>query len=184
MYTLFIDTHASLITVALYDGKNLLIQTQQSEYSHAVYLANMIKNILNDNSLTVLDIKNIVAVNGPGSFTGLRIGLSQAKTLAYSLNVPIYLISSLTCYLISDDRKCDKVCVMEDSKGFYVSVFDKDNNVLVSEQYVDSADDYLKYYSVRNELDVAKVIKYALNQSDVDVHLVRANYVKKIEVEK
>ena len=181
--TLFIDTHDSLITVALYDGSKLIIKTQESLYSHAKYLMPMIDNILKENNLTVKDIKEIVAINGPGSFTGLRIGLSAAKTLAYSLNIPIYLISSLTAYLISSDIKEDKMAVIEDNKGYYVSAFDKDNNCILEETYKENIDD-LNYIVVPEKLDVVKVIEFAKKSSPVDAHLVRANYVKKIEVEK
>lgn len=184
MFTLFIDTHGELITVALYDGKELIVKTQESEYSHAKYLAPMIDSILKENSLNVRDIKNVVAVNGPGSFTGLRIGLSEAKTFAYSLNIPIYLISSLTSYLVSDDSSCDKFCILPENRGFYVSGLSKNNEPLMEEVYLENIQDYENKYLVSHNLDVKKVIDYALNSEPVDAHLVRANYVKKIEVEK
>lgn len=184
MYTLFIDTHGELITVALYDGNKLFVKTQMSEYSHAVYLAPMIKNILKENDLTVKDIKNIVAVNGPGSFTGLRIGLSAAKTLAYSLRVSIYLISSLADYLVSDESKCDKVCILEENRGYYVSVFNKENETILEDSYVEDISEFSGKYRVSEKLNIVNVINYALSKKSTDVHLVRANYVKKIEVEK
>lgn len=184
MYTLFIDTHAELITVGLYDGVKLLYKTKESHYSHAVYLAPMVRDILKENSLSVRDIKDIVAVNGPGSFTGLRIGLAHAKTLAYSLNVPIYLISTLTSYLVSSDEKDNKVCVLEDNKGYYVSEFDSNNNVVFPEEYLEDVNEFQDKFIVPMHLDVIKVIEYAKRSNPVDAHLVRANYVKRIEVEK
>lgn len=184
MYTLFIDTHGELITVALYNEESLILKTQESQYSHAVYLIPMIKSILEDNGLTIKEIKDIVSVNGPGSFTGLRIGLSDAKTMAYALNVPIYLISTLTSYLVSDSSDCNKICVLEDNKGFYISEFDKDNNVILEENYVEDVSDFKDVYRVSLNLDVIKVIEFAKRGKPVDAHLVRANYVKRIEVEK
>lgn len=184
MYTLFIDTHDELITVALKSEDDLYIKTQESEYSHAVYLMPMIKNTLSENNLTVKDIKDIVAVNGPGSFTGLRIGLSVAKTMAYSLDVPIYLVSSLSAYLVSDNYEGNKCAVIEDTKGFYMSIFDKDNNVVKEEEYLENISEYEDIYKVNDVLDVEKVINYAKKSESVDSHLVRANYVKKIEAEK
>lgn len=183
MYTLFIDTHDELITVALYNEKDLIIKTQESFMSHAVYLVPMIDSILKENNLTVKSISNIVAVNGPGSFTGLRIGLSVAKTMAYSLNIPIYLISSLTSYLVSSTLKSDKMAVIEDNKGYYISVFDKDNNIMIPEKYVEEIDG-INYSVVDKKLDIEKVINYAHKLESTPAHLVRANYVKKIEVEK
>ena len=133
--------------------------------------------------MLVNDINKIVAVNGPGSFTGIRIGLTIAKTIGYSLNIDVHLVGSLESYLISSDYEGDKMSVIEDNKGFYIAVFDKNNNVIINESYVDNIDNY-NYYKVENKLDVNKVIDYALNKPATPFHLVRANYVKKIEVEK
>ena len=100
---LFIDTHAELITVALKTDKELFIKTQESEYSHSIYTMPLIQSIFKDNNLNVRDLKKIIVVNGPGSFTGIRIGLSIAKTMAYALKIEINTISSLTAYLVSNN---------------------------------------------------------------------------------
>lgn len=184
MFTLFIDTHGEIITVALYDGIKLVEKTKESHYEHAVYLSTMVRDILNENNLTVKDIKDIVAVNGPGSFTGLRIGLSHAKTMAYLLDVPIYLVSTLSSYLVSSDVDSNKVCVLEDNKGYYVSEFDKDNNVIFEEEYLEDISDFKDKFCVPMKLDIVKVIEYAKKSESINPHLVRANYVKRIEVEK
>ena len=183
MYTLFIDTHDELITVALLNEEKVIEKTKESLYSHAVYLMPMVESILKENSLTVKDIKDIVAVNGPGSFTGLRIGLSAAKVMSYSLNVPIYLVSSLSAYLVSSDIKGNKEAVIEDNKGYYISVFDENNNSLVEETYKEDISEF-NYPKVDEKLDVRKVVNYAKSFEPAKTHLVRANYVKKIEVEK
>ena len=184
MYTLFLSTHSHLITVGLVSDEKVIVKTQESEASHAVYLVPMIESILKENSLSVKNIKDIVCINVPGSFTGLRIGLSVGKTMAYALNVPIYLISSLTSYLVSDDSLCDKICILEESKGYYISIFDKDNNVIKEECFVDDIDSYKNIYRVKEELNVKKVVDYAKKSDNVNPHLVRANYVKTIEAER
>lgn len=181
MYTLFIDTHSSLITVSLYDGLNVITKEQYSEYSHSIFLAPMIKSIIEENNITFKDIKNIVVVNGPGSFTGLRIGLSEAKTISYLLNIPIYLVSSLKAYLVSDDN-LNGVSVLEDNKGFYVC--EKKDGEFLEEEYVNDLENYQNKYIVKEVLNVKKVIEYAFLNKPVNPHLVRANYVKKIEAEK
>ena len=183
MYTLFIDTHDELITVALVNNEKVIEKTKESLYSHAVYLMPMIQDILKENDLTVKDINDIVAVNGPGSFTGLRIGLSAAKVMAYSLNIPIYLVSSLSAYLVSSDIKGSKEAVIEDNKGYYISIFDENNKPIIEEIYKEDISEY-NYPKVEEKLDVKKVVLYAKSFEPVRAHLVRANYVKKIEVEK
>ena len=109
---LFIDTHDELITVALKTKDNLYIKTKESECSHSIYTMPMIASLFDDNNLNIKDLEKIIVVNGPGSFTGIRIGLSIAKTISYALNIPIKTISSLKAYLISSNINEDKMAVI------------------------------------------------------------------------
>ena len=179
---LFIDTHDSLITIALKNKKDLFVKTQESEYSHSVFTMPMIESIFKENNLDVHDLKKIIVINGPGSFTGIRIGLSIAKTMAYALKIDINTISSLTAYLVSNDTKEKRKAVIEDNKGYYISVFDENNKNIVPEYY--SEEDNEDYPKVEEKLDVSKIIDYCKNMKSENPHFVKANYIKKIEVEK
>lgn len=179
---LFIDTHDELITVALKNNDELFIKTQQSEYAHSVYTMPMIEDLFKENNLDIKDLDKIIVVNGPGSFTGIRIGLSIAKTIAYALNIKINTISSLTALLVSNNTNDNKKAVIEDNKGYYISVFDKDNNIIVEETYVE--EDTYDYQLVENKLDINKIINYCNNMESENPHFIKANYIKKIEVEK
>ena len=149
---LFIDTHDELITIALKNKENLFIKTQESEYSHSIYTMPMIESIFKEKNLEIKDLEKVIVINGPGSFTGIRIGLSIAKTLAYALNLSINTISSLTAYLVSNETNDNKKAVIEDNKGYYVSVFDKDNNPVVEEIYCE--EDTYDYPLVEEKLDI------------------------------
>ena len=179
---LFIDTHDELITIALKNNEDLFIKTKVSEYAHSVYTMPMIEEVFKENNLNIKDLEKIIVVNGPGSFTGIRIGLSIAKTLAYALNISINTISSLTAYLVSNETNDNKKAVIEDNKGYYVSVFDKDNNIVVEETYCE--EDTYDYPLVEEKLDVEKIIDYCEDMKSENPHFVKANYIKKIEVEK
>lgn len=179
---LFIDTHDELITIALKNNEDLFIKTKVSEYAHSVYTMPMIEEVFKENNLNIKDLQKIIVVNGPGSFTGIRIGLSIAKTLAYALNISINTISSLTAYLVSNETNDNKKAVIEDNKGYYVSVFDKDNNIVVEETYCE--EDTYDYPLVEEKLDVEKIIDYCKDMKSENPHFVKANYIKKIEVEK
>ena len=179
---LFIDTHSELITIALKNNDDLFIKTKESEYSHSVFTMPMIEEIFKENKLDVKDLKKIIVVNGPGSFTGIRIGLSIAKTMAYALKIDINTISSLTAYLVSNNNKKNRASIIEDNKGYYISVFDKNNKPVVNEYYSEIND--CKYEVVPQKLDVDKIIDYCSNLKSENPHFVKANYVKKIEVEK
>jgi len=178
---LFIDTHGELITIALKTDNDLFVKTKESEYSHSIYTMPMIESLFKDNNLDVKQLKKIIVVNGPGSFTGIRIGVSIAKTMAYALNISINSISSLTAYLVSSENKNKRKCVIEDNKGFYISAFDEKNNVLVDEYY--STVDDLDLPIIKNELNINKIIDYCKTLDSENPHHVKANYVKKIEVD-
>lgn len=179
---LFIDTHTELITIALKTNDNLFIKTKESEYSHSIYTMPMIEKLFKENNLNVKDLDEIIVVNGPGSFTGIRIGLSIAKTIAYALNLKIHTISSLKAYLISSDINEEKMAVIEDNKGYYVCAFDKNNNTIVEETYLE--ENPYQYKEVDYRLDINKIIEYCNKFESENPHHIKANYIKKIEVEK
>lgn len=179
---LFIDTHEELITVALKTKDNLYIKTKESEYSHSIYTMPMIASLFDDNNLDIKDLEKIIVVNGPGSFTGIRIGLSIAKTISYALNIPIKTISSLKAYLISSNLNENKMAVIEDNKGYYVCAFDKNNNEILEEQYI--AENNYNYKEVDYKLDINKIIDYLKDKENENQYFIKANYIKKIEVEK
>ncbi|MGM9874513.1 MAG: tRNA (adenosine(37)-N6)-threonylcarbamoyltransferase complex dimerization subunit type 1 TsaB [Bacilli bacterium] len=179
---LFIDTHTELITIALKTKDNLFIKTKESEYSHSIYTMTMIEELFKENNLNVKDLDEIIVVNGPGSFTGIRIGLSIAKTIAYALNLKIHTISSLKAYLISSDINEEKMAVIEDNKGYYVCAFDKNNNTIVEETYLE--ENPYQYKEVDYRLDINKIIEYCNKFESENPHHIKANYIKKIEVEK
>lgn len=179
---LFIDTHDSLITIALKNKEEVFIKTKESNYGHSIYVMPMIKSIFDDNKLDVKNVKKLIVVNGPGSFTGIRIGLSIAKTMAYVLNAKINTISSLMAYLVSSKLEDNKMAVIEDNNGYYVSAIDKDNKTLIEESYVEELDK--KYTMVDNVIDVNRVISYVEPFESENTHFINANYIKKIGVEK
>lgn len=179
--TLFIDTHDELITIGLKNKDKLYIKTKLSEYSHSIFTMPMIKEIFEENNINVKDLDKIIVVNGPGSFTGIRIGLSIAKTMAYALNIKINTISSLLAYLISDDKNDEKMAIIEDNKGYYIFAM-SNNKTILEEQYVTEIN--YKYRKVEHKLDIDKIINYCENLESENPHHIRANYIKKIEVEK
>lgn len=72
------------------DYAECLLQKDQSAWLHPA-----IKTILSKNNLIIEDIQAISVVNGPGSYTGLRIGLAAAKGICYALSIPLITLSTL-----------------------------------------------------------------------------------------
>src|SRR5690606_31260140 len=63
--------------------------------THSLRLMPAIVQLMNDLNMKPNDLDKIVVANGPGSYTGVRIGVTTAKTLAWSLNIPVVGVSSL-----------------------------------------------------------------------------------------
>ena len=96
-YILNIETATRNCSVALSQNGNMLVCKEIAEagYSHAEKLHVFIDEILKENKLTFKDLSAIAISQGPGSYTGLRIGVSAAKGLCYSLDIPLIAIDTL-----------------------------------------------------------------------------------------
>lgn len=186
MYKLFISTYSELITIGLFKDNTLIMQKEkESEKSHSIYLVPMIDEVLKENNIECQDLSEILVVNGPGSFTGIRLGVTVAKTLAYTLNIPIKTISSIEA--ISASIKADnKIITISDTKGKYLGIFE--NNKLVNElMYLRKADyeQYIKNYNYPiyedSKLDLPRINNYSLEIAPTPAHAVKAIYIKEIE---
>ncbi len=187
MYTLFISTFDKIITIGLLkNGKVLDTNIKESTQNHSVYTMPMIESILNKNEVDVKKLSEIIVVNGPGSFTGVRIGVTIAKTFAYTLNIPIKTITSLLAYAVSLDSNDKKVITISDMKGKYVGYFDYNNKVidyiyLKNSEFSDYIKDKEKYLVVDNKFDLEKIYKYLLNVKSTLSHNVNPIYIKGID---
>jgi len=94
VYILAFDTTTSGISIALNkNGDNLCIYNNSQQANHCQQLIVEIENILNQNNIWYQDLDLITVTNGPGSFTGSRIGLTVAKTIKLSTNAPLILLN-------------------------------------------------------------------------------------------
>lgn len=95
MYFLGIETATEVCSVVLYqDEKLIAIEYTDNPKAHSQYLTTFIEKVLQQANITSAQLNSIVVSEGPGSYTGLRIGMSTAKGLAYGLDIPIMLIPS------------------------------------------------------------------------------------------
>ncbi len=93
---LHIETATPVCSVALAENSNLIALKESTlPNSHSTLLSAMIKEILDENHITYNQLKAIAVSKGPGSYTGLRIGVSTAKGLCYALNIPLISIPTL-----------------------------------------------------------------------------------------
>ncbi len=95
---LALDTSANFCSAALYDYGQSKMLSQKSENigrGHAERLMSLLAEVLKDAGLEYKDVSRIAAVCGPGSFTGIRVGLATARGLALGLNIPVIGVSAL-----------------------------------------------------------------------------------------
>lgn len=97
VYILNIETSTKNCSVSLsLDGKTIALKEEATEnFSHAEKLHVFIEVILNENNIRFQDLKAISVSKGPGSYTGLRIGVSAVKGLCYALGIPMIAIDTL-----------------------------------------------------------------------------------------
>ena len=188
MYTLFISTFNELITISLLkDGKQIDIIEKKSNRNHSEFTVPMIETILKNNNINTNYLNDIIVVNGPGSFTGVRIGVTIAKTLAYTLDISIKTITSLEAFAVSHDSKDNKLVNIADLKGKYIGYFNKNNEMLTNYIYLNNKEyekyieDKSKYIIKDNKLDLEKIYNYLKNKDNMNPHLVNPIYIKGID---
>ena len=133
-----IETSTPVCSVAISQNAEIIgILESSVDKSHASHLATFIQEILKENSIEKKDIDAVAVSRGPGSYTGLRIGVSTAKGVAYALNKPLIAVNTLQAMaygaikkLHSQTRKSPEddtwLCPMIDARRMevYTSFFD------------------------------------------------------------
>jgi tRNA threonylcarbamoyladenosine biosynthesis protein TsaB len=98
MSLLCIDTSLNTASVVLVsEGRVIATLINDSQQDHAAWIHNAIQQLLLSSGQTFADIEAVAVASGPGSYTGLRVGMATAKGLCYALGVP--LITENTLYL-------------------------------------------------------------------------------------
>ena len=134
-----IETATQVCSVALsIDGETTFIKEEIGQNLHASNLTLFIDEVIKGAKITYQDLDAIAVSKGPGSYTGLRIGVSTAKGLCYALDKPLIAIATLEMmasgFLHKNSEYSGLVCPMIDARRMevYTSVFDANLNVLES----------------------------------------------------
>ena len=198
MISLFIDTSLVNVSISIVkDNKILSIIQRDIPNMHSVYTTKFIKDVLDKAGIDANDIDNIMVVNGPGSFTGVRIGVTVAKTYGYLIKKDLTLISSLKSLAISCNYQDIVMCLIPANKtNYYVGIYDKEYNNIIDEccvknnevlelcnkynPYIVGVDTSVigKYKINKVNLDILKIVNYYLDKEKVNPHAALPNYLK------
>ena len=128
---LSLDSSAVTASVALTDGDRVIkSEFVNSGLTHSETLLPMVKRVMGDNEFSSLDAVAIPA--GPGSFTGVRIGVATVKGIAFAGNIPCYGVSTLEAIAYNFvDENC-VVCAVMDARRmqFYNAIFKVENGIV------------------------------------------------------
>lgn len=149
MISLFLDTSSSYLTLAiLKDGKELKSLYEYLDKDMSKETLNKIKIMMDSLNLKPNDVSNIIVVTGPGSYTGLRVGVTIAKTYAWGLNKDLYSVSSLRTLATTISLENTYIVPIIDARRgyFFAGIYDEEYNEVLK-------DTYIKYEDLKEKLD-------------------------------
>lgn len=198
MISLFIDTSMSCVSISIVKDYELVSSIQENiPNEHSKYATSYVKRVIDEAGIDANDVDNILVVNGPGSFTGVRIGVTIAKTYGYLIDKEIIPVSSLKSLAISSHKDGIVMSVISANRSnYYMGIYDSEYNEVIDEKFV-SVDELLekineyKPYIVSNDfnvvgkyklnkvnLDVLAIVDYYKNKKTVHYHALVPNYLK------
>lgn len=130
MAILGIDSSDEFLAVGLADDNGIMIsRSSEIEKQNKNMLHRFIEDLFKDGELEFAGLSGVAVALGPGSFTGLRVGLAVAKGICWSLGLPLTGVSSLGAIAVCADPMHDKILPVKDAKcqEFYYAAFERKN---------------------------------------------------------
>ena len=203
MKILYIDTSSSFLYSAIYKD-NTIISEVKEEYGQSLSEVTLPKivEMFTNNNLSPKDVDKIIVVNGPGSFTGIRIGVTIAKVFAWTLKIPITTILSLEAMSISSETNSYHVPIINARRGFvFAAIYDEKQNCILKPQHIKitelrkeldklgdyeiiSNDEFDEFNNIKKyNPDILKIVDYFKNKKEISPHAVNPEYLKLTEAE-
>lgn len=192
MKTLILDTSTNLLYISFVEDNKVIYEVKSMGLNnHSDHLLDLIKNGLDENNLQVKDFDRIILGKGPGAYTGLRVSMSVAKMFSWTLNIPLYTISSLDLLTSGYEEDALYLIKFKAKKGYiYHKAFVIENKIkklLTNEMFVN--DEFIDTYEKNNfkevniitndlyNVDVLKIKDEELQLVD-NVHALEPNYLR------
>ncbi len=133
MKVLGIETSTRVGTLALVEGQKVLAEEVISEnLRHAGHFEQSLRNLFSKASLLEKDLDAIAVGLGPGSFTGIRIGLTMAKAFAFALHKPLWGVGTLDVLVHASNFKFQTLCpvISGEAQEVYGGLFEKSQGMM------------------------------------------------------
>lgn len=203
MRSLYIDTSSSFLYAGIVENNELLAECKKrfDQDLSKEALPEIIK-LFESTKIDPKAIDKIIVVNGPGSFTGIRIGITIAKVYAWSLKIPITTITSLEAMALSSKTKKIRVPMMDARRGYvFAGAYDKNMNEIIKgthiklENLFEKLETKEEYFIITNDEiegitekesyspDILKIVDYAKDRVAINPHTVNPDYLKLTEAE-
>lgn len=206
MKILYLDTSSSYLYFGVVENNSLLFEVKENLATDlSKYALPKIVESFEKYELKPEDIDKIILVNGPGSFTGVRIGITIAKTYAWGLNIPIVTISSLEAMAISCPIKEDFnyiIPMIDARRGYvYAGIYDSNYNSIMKDQYIKldalqvaanqipgnviyiTNDNFDQYITTSYSPNILAIVNHCKDRPCENPHAIDANYLKLTEAE-
>lgn len=151
---LSVETATKVCSVALHDQGNIIaIKELHLDKSHAEFLVPIIKDIIHSAGLKMSDLKAIAFSEGPGSYTGLRIGSSTVKGLCYAMGIPLISVPTLEAMVNQIKGPLTQnvlLCPMLDARRMevYSALYDRHyQNVMPVQPVIIDVDSFSQYFN-------------------------------------
>ncbi len=157
-----IDTSGSVACVSIARGGNLLaLKQNEAQSEHASFLQPAVRQLLQELKIKINSIDAVAVVNGPGSYTGLRVGLASAKGICYALNKPLITIGTLPLmaqsalrHLLHEDLSNTLLCPMIDARRLevFTAIYNTNMDVILPAQARILSDDSFVATLLQNKI--------------------------------
>lgn len=134
MNILAIDTSNQVLGLALVSENQVIGEyITNVEKNHSTRLMPAVEQLMKDCNLVPSDLDKIVVANGPGSYTGVRIGVTTAKTIAFALNIPVIGVSSLEALALQGQFFEGLICPFFDARRglVFTGLYEQQDNKVI-----------------------------------------------------
>ena len=204
MVSIVVEASNGFCSIACLENNKVLSQrNMECSNNLSAIILQEIDNCLNDAGKSKRDLTEIIASNGPGSYTAIRVVAAICKTLAYTLKLPLKVVSSLKLQALLEFESNKLIVPLIDARrnNVFAAVYKVENKKLIEElnNFLKNKDEQFVYVgrdikklkeklllaeNNKNEVSAANVVKIYDSLEIVDSYNMKPQYLRKTEAER